>query len=440
LERQAKHEIVQFYFNDRFYYYMNSYLLDIQQITEDLGFFNETTGKVNQALQIAYDAQKAGPELEQIKLTPQNTTTPQVGKRLLTLDMRNFKIDQTSAHFQDAPAPSPEVPAANTTNSTPLLTQAELVQMYKSFINLTKELDPALNTSLEQLNKFSFLQQSFTDGIGNNFDFSDAIMDLRDELQEMIMNYLFENNYKDVYKVEEQHIWMLGWLLYSKDQFDSWSIRPKDMISSARALSSINKTDFVILNDYLEDLIKEVAQRAIFKDIDNSRFGFHILRGLRFNITAIENVTNCTNKELYCPCPEERDPMNHTYCDPLPKKKSSKSSGDKRILATVNLEDNVAQGPSNTAKDGEPAKSSGSGPGANPYKKNEDNSTSLFEEKEEEEPVQTPYTAITSLQSSLSGEKDITSFILAFRFIMRNYLYDELLHGYDKQHTPDSAS
>lgn len=457
LERQAKHEIVQFFFNDRYYYFMNSYILDVQQIKEDFSFFSDARNKAKGVLEYATIAQMAEPELYKLEQNVSDSTSNSTARRLLTLDMRSFKPGHRQSGFQTNSAAKVRAQVRGAAPEAAHASKETMYDQYKNFVMSMIELDPVINTSIEELDTFSSLQADVEQGIDNNFQFSDAIEDLRNELIETyIMNYLFVNEYKEVYKVEEQNIWLLGWLLYSREMFDDWSTRPKDMVSSPRILRNINATDFQMLNDYLDDLIEEVTKRALFRDIDNARFGFQIYRGLRFNVTDMSNVTNCTNKELYCPCPEKRDPMDHSYCDPLPKTESLKKPNDTakssaRILSSVMSVGHVATNTSNTinttsneantsnsATLAQPVKTNKTVASTNPFKKGNENLTQ-YDEKVEIVPALTPYSAISSLEKSLSTEKDILGFILAYKFIMRNYLFDELLHGYEKQEAPASS-
>lgn len=433
LERQAKHEIVQFFFNDRYYYFMNSYMLDVNQVKEDLKFFNETRDKVNQVLTYATVAEMAEPELYKMNPANANITEPPVNKRLLTLDMRNYEPNGKKAHFQGGSAPA----ASNQSNATAISIdyheKAALYEKYKAYIMGMIEADPLMRLSMKQLDEFQNLQESFTQGIDNNFQFSEAINDLRGELREKIMNFLFANNYKEVYKVEEQNLWLLGWLLFSQEQFADWSTRPKDMISLPQNLYKINGSDFTMVSNYLEELVQEVTKRTLFQDIDNARFGFLIYRGLKYNITDITNVTNCTNKQLKCPCPVERDPMDHSYCDPLPKTQTLKQNGTRlRVLATVTLTQAPAANASNNTTTTGPVKSNASNPASSPFKKS-DEDLNRYDEKIEIAPVFTPFTAITNLEANLKTEKDIVGFILAYKFIMRTFLQDELLNIPEKK-------
>ena len=467
LKVQAKHEIAQLYFNDKFYYYMHAHMTEVASIRQNVEFMEESKRTVGQLIKYAKMVEESEQELINFNFsdsqnnssnhTAQNTTK----RRLLTLDAKKLNNIYRRAHMQVSNTSSNDTNTSSNDNAS-LKIEAELnqhdyVDMYKKYAAQIKDNKPLVEQLDGSLNDFAASQDNFLDGISNNYHFSDVIDDLRSEYEERILNFLFENNLMEAYEVDEQHLWLLGWLLESKDQFLSWLKTPKDQISSLSQLSKVNKTELSILNDYLDDLIDEVVEREIRNKVDNARFAFHIYRGLKFNITDITNVTNCTNKEVHCPCEPGRDPANHTYCDLVPNTTNqttnptdqNKTSITKRILATntTNNTSNTsatnkslnttAQNDSKPAANDLPVAAAGvPKKQASPFKSTKRVSLVPDEAIVDEFFVLTPYTVLCNLQIKLVNEKGIAGFLTAFKFIMSQYLYNELEHGYDKQTVP----
>lgn len=472
LETQAKHEIAQFYFNDKFYYYMHAHLTEVQTIRENVDYMEDCKKTAQQLIKYSKLVRDSEDELMNFNYSKEmdirmniNNTSQSPKRRLLTLDVRSYIERGYQAHFKASSNHSSITPDNSTSNSSAnnskeveqMSILKKFVETYQTYVGQIKDNQATVDQLNSTLNDFSDAEKEFLAAIANNYKFADTIHGLRSEYEVAILSYLYMNGLMEAYEVDEQHIWLLGWLLTSKEQFRSWMKRPKDVISSLDQLQKVNKTEISILNDYLDDLIDQVIQRVVYNKIDNAAFGFHIYRGLVFNITDITNVTNCTNKELHCPCSPNRDPNDHNYCEPVlnttnsTNHQPSASNSSRRLLtdaanhtngsaptanSTANHNSTGNHSGNSTAKDmpqaaaGVPKKSS------NPFKGTKKVDLMAQKDQNDEFFVLTPYTVFCNLKTKFVGEKDIAGFLTAFKFIMTQYLYDELEHGYEKQIPP----
>jgi hypothetical protein len=396
LDRRYVHQSVQFYFNDKFFYFMNSYNTKSKSIIGALDRIHDAESKFDQLEEYARTAIQAGKDLG---VKP--------SRRILELDMQNFLSTEKSHREADTGQNS------NSSNSTQTQNMS-IDDKYRVYTKGVMDKEDELRVFVTQKQEMKELSTKLADSIAGSLEFSDTINGVHETLKDIVMNHLYKQGYKDIYRVEEQHIWLLGWLLFSKQQFESWQVRPKDMISDPSYLSTLNHTDFMIINDYLDDLIREARLRGVGNDFDNSRFAFHIMRGMKFNITDIKNVTNCTNKLLSCPCPPDMDPKDPTYCDNKTNTaKPSSTNTTKRILQTA------SKGPA-TSPDPFAEKKSDSDPLTQANKKPELNFGTAVR-------VITPFTTIQSFEANYKQEKDIKGFVVAYKTIMAQYLKKELL-------------
>ena len=328
------------------------------------------------------------------------------------------------------------------------LTDEQLIEKYREFINNVTQHSAVIDKFELINNKITKTETEIMATVNQSLTFDKAYTEVYDDYYQKIRLFLFTNGYKSTYDLEENDIWLLGWLLNSKEQFEVWDARPNDMIISPSRSNVLNKTDFLIIQDYLDDLIQQTLRRAVLNQKDAGEFGFHIMRGLRFNISDKVNVTNCTDGRLFCPCLPNVRYAKTEYCDknnnslklilgkegfksaseakaahraeaakPSSTSSPSSNSSVKTITLPTSLTSTLTskgQGALNTAKDSLSTLKS-------KFKKPK----SL--QKTYSVPALTPFTAMLSFEKNYDQEIDIQSFLKAFKVIMEEYVRDVLL-------------